>query len=85
MAEAMLSTTDNPFDVFTQFDEWNAFDMASGYYTLAYLSRIIMTSDELSEADQVLAVDSAIDEIVALNITGNYIKVFNNSDKTAPV
>lgn len=76
MTGAMLSTDDNPFDYFTQFEEWNAWDMAQGYHTLAYLARIVKTSDELSEADQELAIDQAIDEIVELNAQGNYIKVF---------
>lgn len=71
----MLTTLDNPFNPFTQFDEWYAFDVAQGYYTCAYLARISLNSDELSEADEAQAVDQAMDEIVRLNLTGNYIKI----------
>lgn len=71
----MLSTTDNPYNPFTEFDEWRAYDEASGYYTLNYLSRVVVSSNELSEADQSVAIEFAIDEIVEANVSGNYIKV----------
>lgn len=73
--EHMLTTIDNPFNPFTQFDEWSAFDESKGYYTCAYLARITKSSDELSEADEALAIESAIDEIVNLNVLGIYKKV----------
>lgn len=73
--QTMLSTTDNPYNPFVQFDEWQAFDEQQGYYTCAYLARIVVTSDELSEEEQQADTERAIDEIVALNLTGNYIKI----------
>lgn len=33
--EVMLTTEDNPFDPFTQYDEWYAFDYEKGYHTPA--------------------------------------------------
>jgi len=77
----MLSTLDNPFNPFTQYDEWNAFDMSMGYNTNAYLARIAMSSDELSEEDESLAIDQAMNEIVELNLTGNYIIVTKETFK----
>lgn len=71
----MLTTLDNPFNPFTQYDEWFQFDVQNGYHTCAYLARIAKTSDELSDEDQFLALTAAINEIIELNITGNYIKV----------
>lgn len=75
MAEHMLTTTDNPFSPFTQFDEWYQFDIDAGYNTSGLLARIVKTSDELSEADESLAIEEAIDEIVRLNVLGNLRKV----------
>ena len=75
MAEHMLTTVDNPYDPFTQFDEWYAFDVAAGYNTSAFLARIVKTSTELSEADQSLAIEEAIDEIVRENVSGVHRKV----------
>jgi hypothetical protein len=80
--QSMLTTEDNPFDPFTQFDEWYAFDVEKEYYTCAYLARIAKTSDELSEADEDLAIEDAIDEIVKLNILGIYKKVSRAEKKT---
>jgi len=75
MNQSMLTTVDNPFDPFTQFDEWMAFDEDKGYHSSAYLARIVKSSDDLSEADQDIAIELAIDEIVELNILGIYKKV----------
>lgn len=72
MKERMLTTEDNPYDPFTQFEEWYAFDIQKGYNTCAYIARIAFTSDELSETDNDQALDSAIDEIMEFNLTGNY-------------
>lgn len=74
MDEHMITTMDNPYNPFNQFDEWYTWDQSAGYHTLAYLGRVVITSDELSEADQSLAIEQAIDEIVAEN-AGLYIKV----------
>jgi hypothetical protein len=79
MTEHMLTTTDNPFSPFTQYDEWAAFDSQAGYFTPQFLARIVVTSHELSDADQSLAIESAIDEIVRENVLGIYRKVSNDS------
>lgn len=75
MKVSMLTTTDNPFDPFTQFDEWFVFDESKGYHSCSYLARIAKVSDALSELDSSKSIEAAIDEIVAMNITGNYKKV----------
>lgn len=71
----MLTTIDNPFDPFTKFDEWKVFDERKGYYTCEYLARIAKTSNELSDVDEELIINNAIDEIVNLNLLGIYKKV----------
>jgi len=75
MQEAMLTTVDNPYDPFTQYQDWYAYDSRKGYHTPSYLGRVVVTSDELSEADQQLAIEEAIDEIVEINVLGLYRKV----------
>jgi len=71
--DVMLTTSDNPFNPFTQFNEWHAWDYPR-YDTLGYLARIAKTSHELSQPDQMLAIVSAVDEIVSLN-SGLYLKL----------
>lgn len=72
---AMLTTIDNPYDPFTQFDEWNAYDQEMGYYSCAYLARIAKSSDDLSESAQAQIVEDAIDEICKNDVIGIYRKV----------
>jgi len=71
----MLSTVDNPFSPFTQFKEWFAYDVGMGYHSASFLARIASTSDELSSADQAIAIEQAIDEIVRENVSGMWVKV----------
>ena len=80
MKETFLTTIDNPYDPFTQFEEWNAFDTEKGYNTLSYLARITFTSNDLSDEDESQAIDEAIDEIIELNILGIYKKIYKNID-----
>jgi hypothetical protein len=75
MIAAMITTVDNPFDPFEDFDNWYAYDRDMGYHSCEYLSRIAVTSDELSEEDQAKAIEEAVDEIVKYNILGVYKKV----------
>jgi hypothetical protein len=76
--EYMLTTVDNPYDPFTQFDEWFAWDQTAGYHTPGLLARVANFSDELSPADQYLVIQDAIDEIVQENVTGMFKKVLRN-------
>lgn len=73
--QVMLTTVDNPWNPFTNWDEWFAFDTRSGYHTCGLLDRIAFVSDELSEADQAQALNDAIDEIVRENVLGIFRKV----------
>src|SRR3954447_22982787 len=71
----MLTTVDNPYDPFTQFDDWYSWDEHAGYCTAGMLARIAQVSDDTSEADQHQAIQDAIDEIVEMNVLGLYRKL----------
>lgn len=73
--EYMLTTTDNPFNPFTDYKAWFSYDAQLGYHTPSFLARIVWTSDDLSELDQRQAIEAGIDEIVRENILGVYKKV----------
>lgn len=75
MAQVMLTTSDNPFDPFEDFDNWYNFDESKGYHSCSYLARIAKTSNELSDEENENEVDRAIDEICRLNLLGIYKKV----------
>lgn len=73
--EVYITTMDNPFDPRENFDEWLAYDVAQGYNTCAYLARLAFTSPGISDEDNEDEVESAIDEIIKYNLTGNYQKI----------
>ncbi len=73
--EYMLTTVDNPFDPFTMFNEWMSYDIGLGHNSAALLDRVAFTSSELSETDQALAIQDAIEEIVKENVSGVHRKV----------
>ncbi len=79
--EYMLTTVDNPYDPFTDFNAWLAFDNRMGYDTSGYLARIAMIPEDMPEPYQLLALDAAMDEIVKENISGMWKKVSRNSMK----
>lgn len=74
MDQYMLTTIDNPYSPITQHDEWLTWDMAR-YNSYGLLARVTRTSSELSQPDQDLAIQQAIDEIVTENVSGMHTKV----------
>lgn len=81
MEQAMLTTIDNPWSPFTHWDEWLSYDNTAGYHTTALLARVVVSSDELSEADDELAINYAIDEIIRENVSGVHVKVYRDSPR----
>lgn len=80
MIRSMLTTVDNPFSPFDEYQAWLAYDLALGYDTSGFLGRIALVSDDLSDPAQQMAIDMAIDEIIKENVTGTYRKVTKNFD-----
>ena len=72
MKVLMLTTTDNPYDPFTQFDDWFSFDERKGYHTCGYIERIAKVAPDLSASDQIFAINEAIEEIFKYNVLGTY-------------
>ena len=80
-AEIALSTSDNPFNPLTEYDEWEHYDHEKGYNTSEYLARIVKTTSEYGDDTYTDDIERAIDEIVVLNLISwmypdvSYIKV----------
>ena len=73
LSNRMLTTIDNPFNPYTQFDEWNAYDIQKGYNTLSYIDRVAYNSSDLPSEMQDRIYDEAIKEILDMNILGIYV------------
>ena len=74
MKRVALTTTDNPYNPFTQFMQWFLFDVENGYNTCEYLSRISVTSSQFTDEENENAIENAIDEIKRIDPLNNYIK-----------
>lgn len=79
MAKCALTTFDNPYDPFNQFDAWFQFDSDKGYNSCGYLDRIARTSDQLSEEENDQEIERAIDEIIKYDFMNIYKKVTNQT------
>lgn len=75
MAKYAITTIDNPYDPFEQFDAWYMFDMDKGYSTCSYLDRIARTSSQLSDEENDKEIERAIDEIIKYDFQNIYKKV----------
>lgn len=73
--KVMITTNDNPFDPFKDFDNWFNFDIEKGYNTCSYLARIANTSDQLTDYENDLELERAIDEIIEHDFRKIYKKI----------
>ena len=71
----MITTIDNLYNPFTQYEEWYALDEALGYHSTGLLARYTITSDDLSDVDQQIAISQGIDDLIKENPYGMYRKV----------
>lgn len=74
-SRAAITTVDNPFDPFEDFDNWYRFDCDKGYNSCCYLARLTKTSDSLSDVEYDQEVERAVDKIVEYDPLGIYRKV----------
>lgn len=66
--EVAITTTDNPYNPLTDYDNWENFDRQHGYGTSEYLARVVRTTSEFGEGTYIDDINRAIDEIVLLNL-----------------
>ena len=79
--EYFITTSDNPFNYFDDFDNWQQFDEDNNYYTLSYIARVRDTYPEsLDSEEENEIINQVFNDIIELNLTGNYKKVYNNSN-----
>ena len=80
--EYMLTTIDNPYDYFTEFDKWFFYDTSvKGYYSCNYLARIAKIEDDMTQKEINEEIRRAIDEIIQYD----FRNIFKRVSKTTPV
>lgn len=72
----MLSTIDNPFNPFVNFNEWYRFDMDMKYDTCGRLARITNFSDDMSEEEVDAETERAIKFLMENDVLGIFIRVY---------
>ena len=82
MSECRLTTFDNPYDPFKQFNSWFLFDVEKGYNSCGYLARIARTTDQMSDAENEEEIERAIDEIIQYVFMNIYKKVRKSDTKS---
>ncbi len=73
-----ITTNDNPYDPFDQFDDWYMYDIQKGYGTWEYVARLANTSDDLTDKENDQEIERAIDVIIKNDLFGIYKKVVRN-------
>lgn len=75
MYQCMLTTFDNPFNPFDQFEQWFLFDVEKGYNTCDRLARTANLSEDLSDKEYLEETERAIDEIILYDYLNIYKKL----------
>lgn len=79
----MLTTFDNPYDPFEQFDSWFLFDVEHGYNTCGYLARVAKLSNDLTQNEIDEEKERAIDLIIDNDFLNIYKKVTKETVEAA--
>lgn len=77
--ECRLTTVDNPYDPFKQFDSWFLYDVEKGYNCCALLDRVADTSPNLTDDEANIIIEDAIDRIIKNDFMNIYKKVKKDS------
>jgi hypothetical protein len=75
----MLTTKDNPYSPYDQFDLWSLYDIEKGYNTCELLGRIVHLEDDMSEKEKEDAMDRAIDQIIKYDDLNIYVRATETS------
>lgn len=73
--EYAITTLDNPYNPFTDFDKWFVFDVLHNYNSCALLGRIAKTSEQFTQEENNEEISQAIDTIIKHDLQNIYIKV----------
>lgn len=81
--EYMITTIDNPYDPFEQFDLWFMFDIEKGYYTYSKIARLSNVTFDMAPFEFDRETNRAIDKLIEIDFANIYKKVYRNKDKQA--
>lgn len=71
----LVSTTDNPYNPWTQYELWSKMDASLGYHTPQYVARLYHLADPEQQYQEDWMREQVHQDIVEQNITGTYVLV----------
>ena len=85
MVRCFLTTFDNPYSPYEQFEQWYQYDMDHGYNSSGLLMRLVEISSQFTDNENAYEIERAIDRIIAVDPTNNYkkLKITINDENTA--
>lgn len=60
MEDTMLTTIDNPYNPFTQWEQWYTYDMTSGYNTCGMLGGLVKDNNEFNDGTAQLVMNDIV-------------------------
>ena len=67
--EWMVTTSDNPYSPFREWEEWYAFDVDQGYHTCALLDRVTIEGENIDTG----GIERGQADVVRYNVSGVHI------------
>ena len=82
-SEYLLTTKDNPYNPFTHWDEWFAFDLQKGYATCGLVARLTEdeTDKDMPDEWNDIRVKAAIDRFIGIDPLHLYCKIYRDGHK----
>ena len=82
--ESKITTFDNPFDPFEQFEDWRRFDEEKGYNSCSRIARLAEFSDDMTQKEIDEEIERAIDTLIEIDFLNIYEKrkrIINDEDE----
>ena len=76
-----ITTIDNPFDPFDDYLSWFMFDIEKGYYTCSKIGRLVKTTEDMTEKEELEEIERAIDRLIEIDPLDIYTKIVRETNK----
>lgn len=76
-----ITTIDNPYDPFDDFEHWLLFDKEKGYNTSDKLGRLTNLKNDMSSVEENIEVEKGIDKLIEIDPLSIYEKIIRYDKK----
>ena len=74
-----LTTFDNPYNPFDQFNEWYLLEVEKGYNTCSHMARLANLTDDMTQKEIDEENERVIDKLIEYDFMNIYKKVWRNT------